>query len=129
MSQRTNQVSELISHRISMIIQRDIELPSGTLLTVTRVNVSSRFQHADVWISIMPKESVALGMKELLKHKKKIQLTLNDELSMKFIPKIHFKIDKKMQEGFELEDLLDQVKNDDASNVSHEEKPTAEAND
>ena len=48
---------------------------------------------------------------------------------MKFIPKIHFKIDKKMQEGFELEDLLDQVKNDDASNVSHEEKPTAEAND
>lgn|SRR3990167_1927885 len=129
MSQRTNQVSELISHRISMIIQRDIELPSGTLLTVTRVNVSSSFQHADVWISIMPKESVALGMKELLKHKKKIQLTLNDELSMKFIPKIHFKIDKKMQEGFELEDLLDQVKNDDASNVSHEEKPTAEAND
>ena len=54
MSERMPKVDELIAQQLGQIIASDIELPSGVIVTITRVKSSPDLRHAKVYLSVLP---------------------------------------------------------------------------
>lgn len=93
MSQRTEQVGALLQKEISAIIARDIEPPRDCLITIMRATVSHDLKHATLFVSILPDNKTGSAMSLLERKKGEIQHILNQKLTMKFSPRIHWELD------------------------------------
>lgn len=93
MSQRTEQVATLLQKEISTIIARDIEPPRDCLITVMRAEVTPDLKHAKIFVSILPDSKTGSAMKLLERKKGEVQHFLNQKLTMKFSPRIHWELD------------------------------------
>ena len=90
---RQEQVTNLMREELARIIARDVELPVGVFLTVTRVAASSDLHYATVFISLLGEDAAdALDMLE--KGVYFIQQKLNRVLKMRPVPRIRFAIDR-----------------------------------
>lgn len=109
-SKRIKQVNTLIQEELGSIISKEIELPSGCLATISKVETSPDLKHAVIWLSILPldfqKETVGI----LNKKKKNLQKILNTRLKTKNTPQIHFKIDESEEKAERISRLLDMIK-------------------
>jgi len=139
-SKRIQRVNALIKREISQLLLREIEFPSDTLLTVTRVETSPDLLESKVFISVIftpyrpapyakfiksEKPTASLGGgagAEPEKEIKKIvdflnrriyflQQKINQRLKMKPIPKIKFLEEGKTSEAGRIEEILEQLKN------------------
>lgn len=110
MFKRSERVGELIKKELGKIILKEIELPAGLLVTLTRVEVSKNFDHCRVFVSCFPEEK----RKEVLEILKKniffIQKILDKKLVMKKVPKIVFLEEKKVVEAGKIEKVLADLK-------------------
>lgn len=102
-------VDELIAQQLGQIIASDIELPSGVIVTITRVKTSPDLRHAKVYLSVLPEASQRETMSILINSVKELQNTLNDKVTLRAIPKLRFEIDETEQEAMELDRLLDNL--------------------
>src|SRR3989344_5328419 len=93
MSHRTEQVASLLEHHISEILLREIEPPQGCLITVMRAEVTPDLKHAKIFVSILPENKTGSAMKLLESKKGAVQHFLNQKLTMKFSPRIHWELD------------------------------------
>jgi|SRR3989344_4042457 len=93
MSHRTEQVGEVMQREISAIIARDIEPPRDCLITVMRAEVTPDLKHAKIFVSILPENKTGSAMKLLESKKGTVQHFLNQKLTMKFSPRIHWELD------------------------------------
>lgn len=92
-TRRIEKLNMLLREEISKILDRDIEVSEGTMLTVTRVAISSDGQYATVFVSLLgknPKEALEILKKSVYY----IQQVLNRRVRMRPVPKIHFEIDE-----------------------------------
>ncbi len=91
---RIEQISILLKEELSRIIDREIEFPGETLVTITKVEVSPDKHYADILCSILgkqPKEALEI----LHKNVYNIQKLLNRKMRMRPVPKISFEIDRE----------------------------------
>ena len=110
MSHRVAQVNKLIQKDISEIIAKDLELPLGILLTVTRVKTGSDLKHSKIFVSVLPEEKAEQTLKWLDKRKGFLQKKLAANLTMKFSPKIFFAADETEAYANRIEEILDSLK-------------------
>ena len=103
-------VNSLIAQQLGQIISSDIDLPSGTIVTITEVQTSPDLRHAKVFLSVLPEEKQRETMSILINNVKLLQQTLNEKITLRVIPKLRFFIDETEQEAMELERLLDEIK-------------------
>ena len=78
MSKRTEQVSILIQQKLNEIVTREIELPAGVLVTITKVEVAKDLKYATVWLSVTPEDKAGVGYGKLRDKKKEIRKMLGD---------------------------------------------------
>lgn len=91
---RIEKLNNLLKEEISKILEREIEFPIGTIVTVTRVDISPDKQYAAVFVSLLGSEPAgALGI--LSKKIYVIQQVLNKKVRMRPVPKIHFAMDEE----------------------------------
>lgn len=107
---RIQRVNQLLKREISQIFLREIEFPSGTLVTVTRVESSSNLIQAKVYVSCMPEERASEILRILNQRIYNIQQILNKRLEMRPIPRIKFLEEKETKEAGRIEELLKRVK-------------------
>jgi len=110
MKKRILQVNQLIQRELSRILLREIEFPSGCLVTVTRVEVSPDLSEAKVYVSCLPEEKNAQVLKILENRVYDLQQELNKRLTMKKTPRIKFIQEKKTKEAGRIEELLEKIK-------------------
>jgi len=110
MSKRIHRVQELIKREVSKIFLKEIEFPEGTLVTVTRVEVSPDLNYTKVYISILPDSYFPRIMKILIGKLPLIQKKLNNALVMRNVPKILLTGEKTTQEADKIEGLLEKIK-------------------
>jgi len=110
MSKRTEQVNQLIKNQLGNIIAREIELPEGSLITLTKVKVSVDLKHANVWVSILPLKMRGTILRILHKNRNELQKDLAKRIVMKSTPKIVFKIDAASEYVDEVDKILDEIK-------------------
>ena len=101
MADRAIRVNQLIRKELSQIILREVEFPSDTLVTLTRVETSSNMIESKIYISCLPetqKEKVLSILKSVIWH---LQQLLNKRLRMRPIPKIIFLEEKGINTPFD----------------------------
>jgi len=114
MSHRIEQVNSLIQRDLGTIISRTLEFPSGSFVSVGQVKTSPNLKSAEVLVTITPKEMSEQVFEYLQKKTGFLQRELAKGLTMKFSPRIEFKIDKGGAQASRIEDLLDEIAEEDA---------------
>lgn len=110
MSKRVQRVNQLLKKELSKIISRELDLPEGVFVTVTRVEALSNLQEAKVYISEFPDKKTASALRFLQKNVFYFQQLLNRRLIMRPVPKIIFVEEKATREAARVEGLLEEVK-------------------
>jgi ribosome-binding factor A len=110
MTRRIQQVNQLIQKELSQIILREIELPPGVLLTLTRVETSVDLDQAKAYISVVPEDYRKTAFQILNQEIYSLQRELNKRLKMKIIPKIEFIEEKETAKAGRIEEVLEELK-------------------
>lgn len=109
MTRRIERVNELIKQEAGKIIQKEIHC-EGYLVTIISVNTSSDLKNALIKVSFLPNNKEKEGMLNLQNSAGFIQKILNRKLSMKFVPRISFVIDKGSKSAEEVDIILEKIK-------------------
>lgn len=110
MGKRIEQVNQLIKEELSQIILREVELPSGILLTLTQVETSVDLRQAKVFISVIPENKREKVLEEVNRNIYDLQQKLNKRLNMRPVPKIRFIEEKETVEAGKIEEILERLK-------------------
>ncbi len=109
-SRRQRQIAGLLHQEISLLIQRQVRDPRLGLVTVTDVEVTPDLRLAHIYVSVMGgddevKQALA-GLKSatgFFRHE------LGGALSLRFIPELSFRLDKSLEQGLHIDQLLDSL--------------------
>ena len=101
-SGRIIRVNELLKREISSDIRRlfaNRHLDTGAI-TVTRVETAPDLRDASVHISIFEHQGERVKMIRFLnKHRKEIQAQMSKNVTIKYTPRLHFKLDESIEGG------------------------------
>lgn len=87
-------MNNLLREEIAKILERELEFPGGTIVTVTKVDISPDKQYAAIFVSLLGTRPEK-AMEILSKNTYTIQHLLNRKMRMRPVPKIHFAIDEE----------------------------------
>lgn len=107
MKDRARKLNDLLRDEVAYVLARAVELPTGTMVTVARAEVSSTVEHVRVWLSVFPPERAEEVLKMLRTNIRDIQDRLNERLVLRTVPKIILKVDRREERAEEVGDLLD----------------------
>ena len=110
MKNRIDQVNKLIRQELGQIILREVDMPEGVVVTLTRVAASGNLQQAKVYISVVPDKKAPEVLKNLQQSIYSIQQMLNSRLKMRPVPRIRWVLETATAEAQKIEELLDQIK-------------------
>ena len=107
-ARRIEKVQVLGREILAEIIARELQFPEGTLVTVTRVEVSGDLYYARVFVSVLGRDAQAenIVLTELARATGAMQLELNRRLRMRPVPRITFEIDEDEKRRERIEKLL-----------------------
>jgi len=112
-SPRTRRVADRIKVEIAEILTRETEDPRLRALTVTAAKISRDLSSARVWVSgrMTPgEETAALAA---LEHAAPFFRTLlAPRLGLRIVPTLRFEIDRTIEAGARIEELLREIKTD-----------------
>lgn len=89
---RREKIENLLREELAKILDRDLEFPARTIVTVTRVKNSVDGHYATAYVSILgadPAGALAI-LKKTIYH---IQKSINKKIRIRPVPRIAFKID------------------------------------
>lgn len=109
-TRRQLRVGELLREEISSLIQQEMRDPRLGFVTVTSVEVSSNLRHAHVYVSIIgDPEATAEALAALDGARGFFRHELGARLSLRYVPDVAFHLDKSIERGQHVLDLLDKV--------------------
>lgn len=103
---RQKQVDEVVKEELAALLNREIDLPSDVLVTVTRVEAAGNLFSANIFVSVIPETKMQEVLLELKRRTPEFQQTLNKRLRMRPVPKIIFVGDTVEAEASEIEKEL-----------------------
>lgn len=98
---------------ISQILEKENYNQDSSIITVTEVNINRALTQANVFLSIFPEEKSKEIFDNINKNIFKIQQQINKQCQIKIVPKIVFKLDKRVIQANIIEQLIleDQKRN------------------
>jgi ribosome-binding factor A len=110
-SRRQRQVAELLHQEISQLIQHRTRDPRLGFVTVTGVDVSPDLSLARVHVSVLgdatDTETTLEGLNSAAGY---FRRELGQSLSLRFVPKLTFKLDTSLEHSLHIDKLLDSIK-------------------
>lgn len=108
MTKRTDQVAERIHRLVGDVFERDLEFPEGVLPTISRVEIEPDLKQAKVYVTVLPFDRTTEVIGYIVRNRKRIQHSVNKELTMKFSPELYFVADSQTETASQIERLLDE---------------------
>jgi len=110
MSYRKEKIEEQIKRLIADFLLKEIKDPRVGFVSITQVDVSKDFSHAQVGVSILgtPRD-MRKSLEGLQSAQGYIQHYLAKNLHMRHIPRIVFKLDSSVSDGTKMVDLIDSL--------------------
>jgi ribosome-binding factor A len=105
MKDRISRVNSLIQEKISEILVREIFV-ENVFITVQSVDVSRDLKYARIKISVIPFNQSKTVLDVLKKQLPNLQKILNQKITIKFVPKIRFVVDKIEEKAGRVEEIL-----------------------
>lgn len=110
---RVEKVTSEIEKVLSLILQHDVHDSRVTehFGSITRVELTGDLKHAKVYVSVYGDEDDKKSFMEGLESAKGfIRSELGRNTLLRYVPALHFKLDRALEEGARVISLLDQLK-------------------
>lgn len=121
MSQRISRVNELLRREIGGVLQREFEW-SGSLVTVSDVQVTQDLREAKVFMSILGGNPQAV-LDKLREKRGVIQSRMSKRVVLKQTPILDFRWDDSASRGVDVVNLLDEVAKIPTAPPAEDESP------
>ena len=109
MKHRLQRVNEVLKRELSEIILRDLSF-EATLVTVQSVETSPDLKKAFVYVSAIGSEEEKRSVITVLnEHRQSLQHEVTKRVVLKYTPQLHFKIDRSIERGDRVMELLDKI--------------------
>jgi ribosome-binding factor A len=109
-TRRQRQVAELLHEEISLLIQRRARDPRLGFVTVTDVEVTPDLRVAHVYVSVLGSDDEVKQALAGLEHAASFfRRELGASLSLRYTPKLDFRLDDSLQRAFRVDRLLDSI--------------------
>ncbi len=121
MSIRTERVAAVIQRDLGEIIQKEYQ-PSGSFITVTRVDISPDLQNTNVYVSVYaPGRDEKAVFDRLTDHATEIRKALASKVrhQLRRVPELHFKSDSSASHAQKMEKLFDEIEEERQSRQSN----------
>ncbi|MBU0671049.1 MAG: 30S ribosome-binding factor RbfA [Patescibacteria group bacterium] len=109
MSERIEKINEQLKQYVGQIISQELELPSTSITTITKVKATSDMKLAKVFISVIPAKAGGSTLKNIKRKQSYIQKLLGKKITFKFTPKLFFVLDTQEEDAEHIEKILDTV--------------------
>jgi len=103
-------INELIKQELAKLINEEMEFAPGILATIMAVRTSRDLKHARVAVSVLPFSEAEIIIRRLNNFSRRLQQLLNDQISLRSIPKLFFIIDDSEEQASKINELLDGLK-------------------
>ena len=110
MDRRSERINALLRDEISHVLLEDLKDPRiSSLVSVTRVDVSSDLGFAKVYVSVMGVESEKRNTMKVLKSAARfVRKSLRDRVSLRALPTISFRLDDSIENDAEILRLINE---------------------
>lgn len=110
----TERLSGLLQKEIQMVISQELRDPRvPSVVTVTQVKLAQDNRNATVFVSVFGDNKVQDDAIEgLNKAAPFIQRLIAGRITVKHFPRLYFKIDKSIEHGQHINELLKEIEND-----------------
>jgi len=109
-SKRSEQLGKALKKVINNIIYKKINDPRIKFVTLTKIRVSSDLKYAKIYITILGdenhKEKCLKGLKNATNF---IRGEIGRELEIRYLPEIHFIIDKDMEYQYKMLKVVSEI--------------------
>jgi ribosome-binding factor A len=103
---RITKVNELLRQLLGEIMERELSLKPGIIMTIAKIDTSKDLRYTRMFISVFPENETNYVKETLKKELSGIQKKLYAKLYMRPMPKISFEIDTTAQEADKVEKIL-----------------------
>ncbi len=110
MSKRTEQVASELTHQLSEIINKDIEIPKDCLVTIIKTEISPDLKIAKIFISVLPENKNGTALAYFKKTSNFIQRKLGQKLKFYTTPQLKFFIDEGEMKRRKINKILEKIK-------------------
>lgn len=107
---RITKVNELIRQLLGEIMERELSLKPGVLITIAKIDTSKDLRYTRMSVSVFPEHEKNYVTETLKKELPGIQKKLYSKLYMRPMPKLSFTIDTTEEEADKVEKLLLELK-------------------
>ncbi len=110
MTRRTEQIGDLLKEELSDLINRSLKDPRLGFVTLTDVEVTRDLHQARVFFSVLgDEEAMQSSLEALQAARGYLQRELLQRLDLRFVPELTFVIDRSVEYGQHISDLLRQA--------------------
>jgi ribosome-binding factor A len=111
MTRRVDRLNSLLKEVISEVVRRDVRHPKvGTLITVTRVEVTKDLHYAKVFVSVIGEEAhKAECIKALNSAAGFIAVNASKKVTLRYFPALTFHIDDSLEAHMRIDQLLQDI--------------------
>ncbi len=107
---RQEKLGELIAVELSDLLRTRVKDPRVGFVSITHVEVSGDYRHAKVFMSVMGgKDEQVSTMKALKRATGFLRHELASRLDLRYTPEIEFKLDRSIEEGSRILELIHEV--------------------
>ncbi|MTI48039.1 30S ribosome-binding factor RbfA [Sporosalibacterium faouarense] len=110
-SKRIGRISEEVKKIVSSIIRNDLKDPRiATMTSVTRVEVTRDLRYANIYFTVLGKDSEKhKTLKALEKAKGFVRRGIGEKLNLRYTPEPIFHLDESIEHGIYISKLIDKV--------------------
>ncbi len=113
MSRRIDKIDKHIQRIFGEVLLKEAVVPSGVLVTVSRVETAMNLRSATVWLYVFPLDSAEETLEMIQKQMYDLQGFVNREAKLNPPPRIHLKIDKGLEHVDTIDEALHEIKQDE----------------
>ena len=123
---RQEKLGELIAVEVSDLLRTRVKDPRVGFASVTHVEVSGDFRHARIFVSVMGSEEEQRETMKALRHANGfLRHELASRLTLRYMPELDFRLDKSIEKGAQVLDLIHQIELEEQQKPQEEQETPA----
>lgn len=107
---RIRQINRVLRDYTAAAIMRLAELPSGVVVSVTKVHTTADLHHAQVYLAILPDHCAGSTLERIQRQAPDIIAAVAERITFHTVPKFRFILDDTERRAARIESLLDNLK-------------------
>ena len=109
-STRPQRVARLLKEELSRIIREEMNDPRLGFISITDVEVAADLRTAHVYVSVFGTPEEQKASVDALEHARGyLRSTLGKELNMRYTPELNFHLDRSIERGARIFELLKEI--------------------